>query len=273
MRKLIKSILKIEVKRIPIWVLTLLMICIISTGWAIYEIWSNTVYVEVLPPTLTLETSGNITIGNNVTFNGRLLDHNQVGIANFTIELYKNGTYTGCSAVTNATGHYEIEWFADELGIFKFQARMVTLEEWETAPKLISTLNVTDSELSGSSKQVYCEGYVLLEEGTTLKIVKVELTLSNTANCTYVIDGRVKISNITLDYCRYGTNGLPFSEEDMKYYKDVDWRATNNSIWTVTIIAINFEQGAVWMPTLKFTYENPDETLGTISQVMSFRDA
>ena len=169
----------------------------------------------------------------------------------------------------------------------------INLYVWkaESAPSLTSSLNVTG--VSTSSYNYYtCEGYISGwdGEGYAIKIVKVQLTLPNANNASYVEDGYVKLMYVSLGYG-----------------KDKSWKWTSytweyaNKRWTIDIGVtdpteeyygklIKYERGAgstfaefkvqiyakfpstgkKFMPTLKIYYIKPDGTTASITQVLSF---
>lgn len=57
------------------------------------------------------------------TFFGQLIDENGNGVPNVLVALYKNGSFTGLTAITNSTGYYAISWIINETGTFEFQTK------------------------------------------------------------------------------------------------------------------------------------------------------
>jgi len=157
-----------------------------------------------------------------------------------------------------------------------------------TGLDIVSQLNATSSDFSGSSYvDAIAEGYISgVSEGDGFKIVRVELTMPNAANESYVEDGKVK--NVWVQLGDYKWTVLQWQPGQDRY---LVWEATDvtqevygkvlfyergaGTTWCKYIVHIqgaNFGAGASWVPTLKITYIDPSGTIGTISQVISFTD-
>lgn len=170
---------------------------------------------------------------------------------------------------------------------------LYTLDADVTDLAATSQLNGTSADLSDTSYlDLYATGYLSgISEGDGFKFVRVELTMPDSGNETYVNDGMVKNVWVSLGYGKDKT----YKWDSMLWQPGQDrflaWEATDiaeevyaRSIiyergagdtfasYQVHIQGANFDAGAVWKPTVKITYISPAGVLGTISRIIEFRD-
>lgn len=151
-----------------------------------------------------------------------------------------------------------------------------------------SVLNPSSPDLSTSAYQdLTAEGYMSgVSEGYGFKVVRVELTMPNTGNETYVEDGKVK--NV---WVQIGTDKWTVLSWQPGQDRFLVWEATDvtqevygktyfytknaGTTWLryyVHIQGANFAAGAVWNPTLKITVIDPAGTISTVTESITFTD-
>ena len=151
-----------------------------------------------------------------------------------------------------------------------------------------STINGTSASLSGTSYvDLTAEGYLTgVTEGYGFKIVRVELTMPNSGNETYVENGYVK--NVWVSINGYTWTVLSWQPGQDRYLvweatditqevygKDLFYAKNAGTTWCtykVHMQGANFGASAKWLPTLKVTYIDPAGTIGTVSRVVAFTD-
>lgn len=157
-----------------------------------------------------------------------------------------------------------------------------------TGLSFASTINPSSPDLSGPSYvSLVAEGYLTgVDEGAGFKVVRVELTMPNAGNESYVDTGKVKNVWVQINEDRWTQlrwepaqdRFLVWEAADMTqevYGKPYFYAKGAGATWftyKVHIQGANFAPGAKWTPTLKITYINPAGTLGTVSVTLSFTD-
>jgi len=151
-----------------------------------------------------------------------------------------------------------------------------------------AVINPSDSGLSGSSYvDLTAEGYMTgVTEGTGFKVVRVELTMPNSGNETYVEDGKVKNVWVQIGDDKWTVltwqpgqdRFLVWEATDVTqevYGKTYFYEKNAGTTWltyNVHIQGANFASGAVWNPTLKITIINPAGTVSTVTESITFTD-
>ncbi|MGB9672278.1 MAG: hypothetical protein ACPLZY_03940, partial [Candidatus Norongarragalinales archaeon] len=151
-----------------------------------------------------------------------------------------------------------------------------------------ATINPSSTDLSGSTYiDLTAEGYLTgVTEGDGFKIVRVELTMPNAGNETYVEDGKVKNVWVSIgDYKWTVLSWQPGQDRFLVweatdvtqevYGKELFYAKNAGTTWCtykVHIQGANFASAAVWNPTLKITIINPAGTISTITQSLTFTD-
>lgn len=152
----------------------------------------------------------------------------------------------------------------------------------------VPTINPSAAGLSGTSYiDLTAEGYMTgVDEGSGFKVVRVELTLPNSGNVSYVEDGKVKNVWVQIGSDRWTvlswqpaqSRFLVWEATDITqevYGKEYYYAKNAGTTWLtykVHIQGANFASGAKWMPTLKITVINPAGTISTVSETLSFTD-
>jgi len=158
-----------------------------------------------------------------------------------------------------------------------------------TGLNLVGVANATSADLSGATYlDLYATAYV---DGVTLgdgfKMVRVELTMPDSANETYYEDGKVK--NVWVQVGEYKWTTLSWQPGQDRFLVweatdvtqevygkpilyDKNMGATDVGEITVHIKGANFVASAFWNPTVKLTFIDPAGTITTDTLSMTFTD-
>ena len=151
-----------------------------------------------------------------------------------------------------------------------------------------ATINPSSASLSGTSYvDLTAEGYMTaVTESSGFKIVRVELTMPNSANETYVEDGKVKSVWVQVGGYKWTVLSwqpgqdrfLVWEASDVTqevYGKDLLYIKNSGTTWCtykVHMQGASFAASAVWNPTLKITIIDPAGTISTVSEALTFTD-
>jgi len=151
-----------------------------------------------------------------------------------------------------------------------------------------AVLNPTSASLDGSSYvDLTAEGYMTaVTEGCGFKIVRVELTMPDSGNETYVENGKVKNVWVQIGSDKWTTLSwqpgqdrfLVWEASDVTqevYGKEEFYAKNAGTTWLryyVHIQGAGFTSTYKWNPTLKITVINPAGTISTVTESITFTD-
>lgn len=153
-----------------------------------------------------------------------------------------------------------------------------------------ATLNPSASGLSGTEYiGLEATGYMTgVFEGCGFKVVKIELTLPDAGNVTYIEMAKVKNIRLTLGGESFynlgslldsaGKRIVVWQAQDVAqeiYGKQYFYAKNAGTMWlqySLYIQGANFASSAKWNPTLKLTIIDPAGTISTVTQSITFTD-
>ena len=158
-----------------------------------------------------------------------------------------------------------------------------------TGLNIVSITNPSSADLSGATYlDLYATAYVdAVTQGDGFKLVRVELTMPDAANETYVEDGKVK--SVWMQVGDYKWTVLSWQPGQDRFLVweatdvtqevygkpilyDKNMGTTDVAKCTVHIKGANFAANATWNPTIKLTFINPAGTISTDTLAITFTD-
>lgn len=260
---------------------------------------------------------GSVTADGTDVITGEVTEAD-LGVLYMSVDHAATTTWYLDPTVTDANSNYLTEhflWDVDDDGILEYGFKIavtslsplkagetqkaITIGQYfydcdVTGLNIVAVTNPTSADLSGASYiDLYATGYVdAVTRGDGFKLVRVELTMPNAANETYVDDGKVKNVWVELagskggDTYKWTTLSwqagqdryLVWEAQDVTQeaygkivFYDQNMGATDVS-YKVHIQGANFAAAAVWNPTIKLTFINPAGTISTDTLAITFTD-